>query len=116
MSPGNSGTRRHERHTCYRDLSVVYEGSSLQLAVKPPDLSPHGMFINTVREFPVGVVLKISFRLVHTDWEVRARGEVRYCLPGVGVGVEFIRLPAEVRRAIEVEISQLARPPQFDPA
>jgi len=116
MSPSDTGTRQHERRAYYRDLSVVYEGSSLHLPVKPPDLSTHGMFINTAREFPVGAVLKIGFWLVHADFEVRARGEVRYCLAGVGVGVEFIHLPEEARRAIEREISRLAHAPQFDPA
>jgi len=116
MNASDTGTRQQERHTYYRDLSVGYEGSNLQLPVKPPDLSPRGMFINTAREFPVGAVLKIGFWLVRTDFEVRARGEVRYCLPGVGVGVEFIRLPDEARQAIEQEISQLERSPQFHPA
>jgi hypothetical protein len=116
MKPSESGTRQHERFASYRNLLVVYEGSSLHLPVKPPDISARGMFINTAREFQVGAVLKISFWLVHADFEVHARGEVRYCLPGVGVGVEFIHLPEQARRAIEEEISRLAPAPQLDPA
>jgi hypothetical protein len=36
---------------------------------------------------------------------VHARGEVRYCLAGVGIGVEFIGLSAEYLHAIEEEIT-----------
>lgn len=116
MNPGEIGTRQRERYASYRNLVVVYEGSSLHLPVKPPDISPQGMFINTAREFQVGAVLKISFWLVHADFEVHTRAEVRYCLPGVGVGVEFIYLAEEARRAIEEELSRLAPAPQFGPA
>jgi len=62
------------------------------------------MFINTTRVFPQGAVLNVEFRLTRTQVEVHTRGEVRYCLPGVGVGVEFVQLSAEVLAFIEEEI------------
>jgi len=62
------------------------------------------MFINTIRHFPEGSVMAVRFRLAQSGYEVRARAEVRYCLPGVGVGVEFFDLPNEAREAIEEEI------------
>jgi len=36
------------------ELSMIYEGATEEVAVRPPDLSPHGMFINTANEFPEG--------------------------------------------------------------
>jgi hypothetical protein len=67
------------------------------------------MFINTPNEFPEGAILKLRFRLSRTDVLVRTRCEVRYCLKGVGIGVEFVEAPPEATRAIEKEISfQLA--------
>jgi len=87
----------------YRELSIVYEGNSLDIPVRAPDISTHGMFINTAQRFPEGAVLRINFRLSRTNRPVTARGEVRYCLPGVGIGVEFIGLPEDAQLAIEEE-------------
>jgi hypothetical protein len=84
---------------------MLYEGATEEVAVRPPDLSPHGMFINTPTEFPEGAVLKLRFRLSRTDVVVQTRCEVRYCLKGVGIGVEFVDAPPEATRAIEEEIS-----------
>lgn len=97
--------RRNGRYSAYRDLSLTYEGHSEDIPVRVPDLSPRGMFINTAREFPEGAVVKLRFRLQRSGFEVRSRGEVRYCLPGVGIGVEFIDIPSEAQRAIEQELS-----------
>ena len=110
------GHREHERYAYYRDLSVTYEGSTVRVPVKPPDISTHGMFINTPRQFPVGAVLKVRFWLVRNNWEVRARGEVRYCLPGVGVGMEFVELSEEARQAIQQEIAEIAEEAETEPA
>jgi len=51
--------------------------------------------------------LCIEFRLTRLDVLVKARGEVRYCLPGVGVGVEFIDISPDAQRAIEEETAAL---------
>jgi hypothetical protein len=82
---------------------VTYEGHSEKVLTRSPDLSTRGMFINTNRTFPEGAVLNVRFRLALSDVEIRARAEVRYCLPGVGVGVEFIEISPEAARAIEEE-------------
>jgi hypothetical protein len=68
------------------------------------------MFINTCRTFPEGAVLNLRFTLVLTGADVRTRCEVRNCQAGVGVGVEFIRLPAEAMKMIEREIALTAGP------
>lgn len=108
-----SDTLKHERHIPnredrrylpYRDLAIVYEGYNDKIEYRPPDISARGMFINTARHFPEGAVLKLEFRLARSNYEVRARGEVRYCLPGVGIGVEFIEISPESRHAIEKEL------------
>lgn len=86
------------------ELSVTYEGHSENIVTHPPDISTRGMFINTNRRFPEGAVLNVRFRLARSGEEVQTRAEVRYCLPGVGVGVEFVEISAEAARAIEEEI------------
>ena len=100
-------TRQHDRfYTHVRDLAISYEGYSEDICLRPPDLSVRGMFINTPHHFPEGAVLKVRFCLLHSGYVVQARGEVRYCLPGVGIGVEFLEIAPEAQRAIEEELKQ----------
>ncbi len=87
-----------------RDIRISYEGQNGEIVVRPPNLSMRGMFINTNRIFPEGAVLNLRFILVLTGAEVRTRCEVRNCQAGIGVGVEFIGLPAEEAKKIEREI------------
>ncbi len=86
------------------DLSVTYEGHSDVIVCRQPDVSTRGMFINTNRRLPEGAVLNVRFRLTRTGEAIQARAEVRYCLPGVGVGVEFVEISPESLRAIKTEI------------
>jgi PilZ domain-containing protein len=93
-----------------KEISVHYEGHTEEVAIRPPDVSTHGMFFNTPTRFPEGAVLNLRFRLALTGAEVRTRCEVRYCLPGVGVGVEFIGISPEAVRKIEREVELCKRP------
>lgn len=106
-----STARSTTRIATLRELSVTYEGYSEDVALRPPDVSTRGMFINTSRDFPEGAVLNVRFRLGRTGAEVNTRAEVRYCLPGVGVGIEFVDIPEAAVRAIEEEIRLQKRPP-----
>jgi hypothetical protein len=99
--------RLHERYALYRDLTIVYEGYGQEISLRVPDLSHRGMFINTPQGFPEGAVLGVRFRLSGTGAEVSARGEVRYCLGGVGIGVEFVEISSEAEQAIEEELRQV---------
>jgi hypothetical protein len=100
-----SVARAAPRISTLRELSVNYEGRSEDVALKPPDISTRGMFINTRRNFPEGAVLNVQFRLGQTGTQITTRAEVRYCLPGVGVGIEFVEISEEGIRAIEEEIA-----------
>ena len=97
-TPGNS------RVHCLREITVTYEGQNERTVVKAPDLSVNGMFISTNRRFPEGAVLNLQFRMAVTNAVVQTRCEVRYCLPGVGVGVEFIGIEPNAQRDIEREL------------
>jgi hypothetical protein len=94
------------RFSHLRELSLVYEGHGEVISIRPPDISTQGMFINTSTQFPEGSVLKLRFRLTRSAVEILARGEVRYCLPGVGIGVEFVQMAPEFVRAIEREVQK----------
>lgn len=94
------------------EISVHYEGGTEEVAIRPPDVSIHGMFFNTPTRFPEGTVLNLRFRLALTGAEIKTRSEVRYCLPGIGVGVEFIDISPESVRKIEREV-QLCKHPRL---
>jgi PilZ domain len=68
------------------------------------------MFFNTPTRFPEGTVLNLRFRLALTGAGIRTHCEVRYCLPGVGAGVEFIDISPESVRKIEREVQLCKRP------
>ena len=87
-----------------------YEGEGGVMAIRPPDISLHGMFVNTSTHFPEGAVVNLRFRLTRSNVEVQTRGEVRYCLAGIGIGVEFIGMGPDALRAIEEEIEASFRP------
>jgi hypothetical protein len=99
-----ASTREWARVASLKELCLFYEGHNELLPVRAPDLSPRGMFINTSASFPEGAVLKVRFRLARSNHPVQARCEVRYCLPGVGVGVEFIDIAPRDEKAIREEV------------
>jgi hypothetical protein len=103
-------TRDRDRFAALKELSLIYEGRSQELPVRAPDISPRGMFINTLDSFPEGAVLKVRFRLARSNHPVQTRCEVRYCLPGVGVGVEFIGMAPSDEKAIREEIQAFTKP------
>ncbi len=98
--------RTSGRYSPYSDLRLTYEGSSTELSIRVPDISPKGMFVNTTQQFPEGTVLKVGFRLPKSGVAIHARAEVRYFLKDVGVGLEFISLDEPSKEAIEREMSQ----------
>ena len=98
------GVRSFTRFSYMRDLSITYEGHGQEVHLQAPELSSKGMFIHTTLSFPEGAIIKVRFRLFRSNYEVHARGEVRYCLAGVGVGVEFVEISPEAQRAIEEEL------------
>jgi hypothetical protein len=115
MSAGNErpnlSGRRDARQPQLSELSMIYEGFEEDVSVRPPDLSPHGMFVNTRLDYPQGAILKLRFRLARSGVLIETRGEVRFCLRGVGVGVEFVAIPPESVKAIEDEIGLAAHRP-----
>jgi PilZ domain len=87
------------------EVSLNYEGGSEKIILRAPDISTQGMFINTTRTFPEGSILCVQFRLAISGIEVRSRCEVRYCLPGVGVGAEFVGITPQAAETIEQEVA-----------
>lgn len=98
--------RSSQRVNTVSGIVLNYEGNSELTFVRSPDVSTRGMFINTTRSFPEGAILKVRFRLALTGASVRARGEVRYCFPGVGIGLEFVGRESAVLKLLEREVER----------
>lgn len=98
----NQGARELSRRQFSCIVSAVYEGTSETIPLRPPDLSVRGMFIHTSQFLPTGSVLKL--RLLLSGRETLLRAEVRHCVPGQGVGVEFVNPSPEALLAIEEEM------------
>ena len=99
-----SAPRREPRIQQLTELHMTYEGVGSEIPIRPPDIGLHGMFVNTSTHFAEGAVVNLRFRLTQSNVEVQTRGEVRYCLHGIGIGVEFVGIEASALRAIEQEI------------
>jgi hypothetical protein len=98
--------RQYKRYSYPSDLVVTCEGAPGNIPLTGPDLSPQGMFINTPANLSEGTVLKLSFKLTRSNVKITVRGEVRYRIAGIGVGVEFVEVTEEIRVAIEAEVQQ----------
>lgn len=103
-APIATAERRQWERVLYDDLKMSYDGCTETINVRSPNLTPYGMFVNTPRIFAEGAELRLRFDLRRTGVLVQTAGKVRYCCAGVGVGVQFIRLPAYARAAIEKEL------------
>ncbi len=90
------------------DVQVMYEGCDRHIEVSSPDVSARGMFIRTPQVFPIGASISVRLRLRHSGRVVHLRGEVRYCLEGLGIVVEFKELSSEARTEIEAACQQEA--------
>lgn len=64
------------------------------------DLSLGGMFISYPGAFPEGTTFNIELRL--GDQEIPAKAVVRRCVPGKGMGIEFVEMPAPVRARLKM--------------
>jgi len=106
--------RQYERFSYLRDLAISFEGRTEQIKLRTPDISPFGMFVNTDYLFPEDAILQIRFTLPFTRHQVRARGKVRYSLPGVGIGIQFVEISAADQHAIDKEIYAAAYAPASD--
>ncbi len=63
------------------------------------DISVSGLFIDTISHLPVGALLYLRFTVL--GYSIRVEGEVRYCMPQVGMGIQFTNLKPEDRYLIE---------------
>ncbi|HYP28124.1 MAG TPA: PilZ domain-containing protein [Blastocatellia bacterium] len=96
--------RKGRRVPVIRDVSVELDSPKVTFQGKIFDLCARGAFINVVAGLPTGAVVDVAFDLP-TKEVVRATASIRYVLPGLGMGVEFVEIGEEESLAIERFIS-----------
>lgn len=71
--------------------------------VRLADLSVEGAFVDTRTVLPVGTVTRLRFTV--GAQEVSVSAEVRYSMPGMGMGLRFLNLGPGERQLIEQLLS-----------
>lgn len=96
--------RKGRRVPVIREVSVELDSPRITLRGKIFDLGARGAFINVVAGLPTGSLIEIAFDLP-TKEKVKTTASIRYVLPGLGMGVEFVEIDEEESRSIELFIS-----------
>jgi hypothetical protein len=92
-----SERRNSRRVTFYCEAHL--EGIDVSHAnVRLADLSVDGAFVDARTVLPPGAVARLRFTLL--EREVSALAEVRYSMPGMGMGLRFKELSPEARDLI----------------
>jgi hypothetical protein len=89
--------RNSRRVTFYCEAQL--EGIDVSNAnVRLADLSTEGAFVDARTVLPPGAVANFRFTLL--GQQVTTRAEVRYSMPGMGMGLRFVGLAPESRDLI----------------
>lgn len=97
VSKGNE--RRKAKRISYI-CEIQCEGKGIgRLNTRINDISVSGLFIDSLAHLAVGSILKLRFVVLGIPIEVE--GEVRYCMPQVGMGIQFTNLKPEQEYTIK---------------
>jgi c-di-GMP-binding flagellar brake protein YcgR len=99
--------REFQRASYFNNLTICIEGQKNPIKPKTLDISTSGMFLNTEYLLPEGTTLEVSFTLPITHHKINARAEVRHALAGQGIGIKFIQISEEDRKAIKREMDAM---------
>jgi hypothetical protein len=88
-------------------MLVAWEHSGARLISRVSVIAVGGLFIATPEPPPVGNVIRLVFEV--PGGEVRARGMVRDCKPGAGMGIEFTNMRSEARAKLNRLMKTLSK-------
>jgi hypothetical protein len=109
-SNANTATEIADRRAAPRqhfvaEAMIVEVRSGVKLSARSCDLVVHGCYVDTIRPFPVGTLVRI--RLKKDETTVEVNGNVVYELPGLGMGIAFHDLTPESHAAVDKWLSHL---------
>jgi hypothetical protein len=90
---------------------IVEVMSGVKLSARGCDLVIHGRYVDTLRPFPVGTLVRI--RLKKDERIVEVNGNVVYQLPGLGMGIAFHELTPESHAAVDKWLSHMPVQPEL---
>lgn len=84
------------------DLGFVaeYTSGNRRFRHRAGNVSGGGLFIHSPLNLLSGTELTLSFRPSRRSPVLRARGRVRFTIPGLGFGVEFVKISQAARNAL----------------
>src|SRR5437016_3667869 len=102
-----SGTRRYERISLPKGMTVAWYGGGQQQVSRVKTLSKGGLFLCGSNAAPVGMDLKLVFEV--PGGIVQADAVVRNIVPGEGMGVEFTKINPGDQALLEGLLGRLLR-------
>ncbi|MGH9580623.1 MAG: PilZ domain-containing protein [Terriglobales bacterium] len=99
--------RRYPRVGLPRGPLIAWRGSSGLSVGTITTVSLGGLFISTDEPAEAGSTLKLLFDA--PGGEIRARANVRYIVPGQGMGVQFVNMSYEDRARLHQLLSRLLK-------
>jgi hypothetical protein len=99
--------RRYARIKLKKGLPVAWEYYGGRKISIINVLALGGLFVSTPEPPPVGDVIRLMFEVM--GGEVRARGMIRDCQPGRGMGIEFTYMRPEARAKLNLLVKTLAK-------
>jgi len=100
-------TRRHQRISLPKGMSVAWYGGGQQQVSRVKSLSMGGVFLCGPITLRVGSELTVVFEV--PGGMVLAEAVVRNNVPGEGMGVEFTKMNPENRALLEELLTRLLR-------
>jgi PilZ domain-containing protein len=98
--------RQFPRFRCGGNVQVSRAESAQHLWAKLGDLSLGGCYVNTPVPEPVGTKLRLVLELQET--KISVMGEVRTCVPALGMGVQFTSFETGSRELLKQVMGRLS--------
>ena len=100
-----SNRRRWHRHKISLPVELRDERVNAPLRINATDVSGNGCYVESMLPLPRGTVLRVDFYL---DAEhIKITAVVRTCDPGVGNGIEFTGMPAEMKGRMQAYLDAI---------
>ncbi len=102
-----SDRRRASRIPCI--VEAAFSSQSPFIDGRLTDLTPYGVFIDTMTTIPPASEVTVKFTLPEFG-EIKAKGKVIWTQDNIGMGIEFVDLPTEDLKKIEDFSAKLSAP------
>lgn len=93
--------RKHERFPFIEDILI--DGAK---SCRSADISEGGLFISAIQSFENGEVMEVS--IPTKSEKIITKAQVKYCQPGIGMGIAFVDAGEGLRNKIRELVDSLA--------